>query len=122
MSREGTARNESFLGLTPKWSWAIPFDESGPNPTSYEPRSSFDGIPISPSFGKQVKSSALLNDEYSDLLQSKFTPSGADYSPNKTAVMPHKGNTKVGTGPARKHDFMDTYNDRSPGPKYELPN
>ena len=122
MSRSNQTRNESFLGLTPKWSWAIPFDESAPNPTSYDARSSFEGVPISPSFGKQVKSASLLTDEFSELFQAKLSPSAAEYSPDKIAVMHHKGNTKVGTGPARKHDFIDTYNDRSPGPKYELPN
>ena len=35
--------------------------------------------------------------------------------------MPSNGNTRVGSGPARKHEFMDTHLDRSPGPKYELP-
>ena len=51
-----------------------------------------------------------------------MTPSSAAYNPNKVLFMPHAGNTKIGTGPARRHEFIDTYRERSPGPKYELPN
>lgn len=49
-------------------------------------------------------------------LNRKETPGSDAYSPNFKAVKPEGARIRFTTGPARRHDFINSMTDRSPGP------
>lgn len=54
-------------------------------------------------------------------LNTKETPGADKYSPNIKSVSAEPAYIRFTSGPARKHDFIEMFSNRSPGPARHPP-
>ena len=103
----------SLLEYNPKWSWADPMENEAA-PGTYNYKSTFDSIKgySMPKAVKRVGKNSPTECR---------SPGSAAYSPVTIITKKRAVAAKMGTGPARKLDFIDSYRSRSPGPVYKLP-